>query len=129
MIDSEKERALKAKPRHPRRLAKARRPEGSPYRSKTEAEFAGLLELRRKAGEIVAWRHEPLRFKLGNGAWYKPDFLAQEPSGELVLYEVKGHWREAARVRIKVAASAHPEFRFVAVRKDRASWEHEEFQP
>jgi hypothetical protein len=48
----------------------------------------------------------------------------------LLLYEVKGMWREAARVRIKVAADRHP-FRFIAVTKrlvrDGGGWKEELF--
>jgi hypothetical protein len=46
------------------------------------------------------------------------------------MREVKGHWEEDARVKIKVAASIYP-FRFIAVtaraRKDGGGWVLEEF--
>ena len=46
------------------------------------------------------------------------------------LHEVKGHWQDDARVKIKVAAEQYP-FRFVAVKarakKDGGGFSEEEF--
>ena len=47
-------------------------------------------------------------------------------SGELEMHEVKGFWREDARLKIKVAAEQFP-FRFVAVTKSKDGWATEEF--
>ena len=110
---------------------------GPRYRSKWEREFHEILKARFKWVE-----HEPLRLKIGRNAYYKPDFLvvggydqnldALHPVN-VVFYEVKGHWREAARVRIKVAASKYPWARFIAVvkqkKKDGGGWKEEAFQP
>lgn len=43
------------------------------------------------------------------------------------LHEVKGHWEDDARVKIKVAAEQHPWFRFLAVRARGGVWEIERF--
>ena len=95
-----------------------------------EADYADRLGLLQLAGEIQVWRFGSLRFHLGGGAWYKPDFLVVLPDGLVELHETKGHWREAARVRIKVAAAAFPEFRFVAVTKPKGQdWTFEEIEP
>jgi len=101
-------------------------PSDSPYRSQLEADYAAHLETLKVHGEIVAWWYEPERFHLGGGAWYKPDFRVMSPSGEIQFVEVKGHWREAARVRIKVAASLHP-YRFTAVTRESGEWNEERF--
>ena len=77
--------------------------EESPYKSKWEEQFAAHLEWQRRANMILAWEYEAVRLRLADGAWYKPDFLVRHTSGQLELIEVKGHWREAARVRWKVA--------------------------
>ena len=88
------------------------------------------LEPRVQSGEIRWAQFEGLRFRLADDAYYKPDFVALWANGELVAYEVKGMWREAARVRIKVVADHFP-FRFIAVRKRKVSegggWEYEQF--
>lgn len=112
--------------------------------NKWECLFRDELELRRLAGEVSWYAFEPMRLKLAeytqNGKertiWYKPDFAAlvrsegdcgQPCDSHLEYFEVKGHWREAARVRIKMAASQYP-FRFVAVTREKCEWRYEEFQ-
>lgn len=106
--------------------AKARKTK-SRYRSTTEEKFARLLESQRLASEIQGWKYEPMRLNLGGGAWYKPDFEVIELDHTITLFEVKGFWRQAGRVRIKVAAANYPEFRFVGVRWIKGAWEFEEF--
>jgi hypothetical protein len=95
--------------------ADERKPEGSgreaatvsPYRSKWEAERAALLAARKQAGSIADWRYEGIRLKLADGAWYKPDFMVKHNDGSVELEEVKGHWREAARLRWKIAVEQY----------------------
>jgi hypothetical protein len=91
-----------------------------------EREYANQLEMLRRAGEIEWWGFEPIRLRLGKGAWFTPDFCVAYPSGALVFYEVKGWFREAAKVRIKVAASLYPMFGFVVARKVSGEWIHVE---
>jgi hypothetical protein len=126
----------------PADAAEAKAP-SDPYRSKLEREFAAHLELCRKTGERVGqlepittyWLFEPVRLKIAMGkkpAWYTPDFMAFDPGSigdeyQITLYEVKGFWREAARVRIKVAAGVYPMFRFVAVTRKDGQWLYEGF--
>lgn len=85
-----------------------------PRMNRLESAYAKRLELERLAGLWQWWAFEPMTFALGHGARYTPDFGLIDPGGHLVLHETKGHWREAALVRIKVAASLYP-FRFVGV--------------
>ena len=95
----------------------------------TEARYAAHLEVMKRAGLIADWRFERVRLKLGEGAWYTPDFLVVTHDGHLDLHEVKGSFfREAAKVRIKVAASLYPWFRFLVVREKRegGGWSEEE---
>ena len=95
--------------------------------NKTEADFAQHLELRKVAGELIYWDFEPIRFRLGDGAWYKPDFMVVDNQYLQTIFEVKGRWMEAARVRIKVAAERYWMYRFIAVKRDRkAGWVYEE---
>lgn len=99
--------------------------------NRTEARFASQLEVRRRAGELQWWAFEPMKLRLARGAWYTGDFVALEDSGQLTLYEVKGHWEVAARVRIKVAAALYPWLRIVAVKATRGggAWTFEEIKP
>ena len=80
-----------------------------------ETQYALHLDRRKAAGEILWWRFEPFTLRIGAGARYTPDFAVQLPDGVIELHETKGHWREAARVRIKVAADLYP-FRFLCVK-------------
>lgn len=100
--------------------------------NKTEAAFGLRLASMLQAGEIFWYRFQPLRLRIGRGgrhkdAYYKPDFAALTPNGQLVIYEVKGFWREAARVRIRVAAEVFPFFKFIAATKTKDGWDYEEF--
>jgi hypothetical protein len=81
------------------------------------AEWADILEQRQQRGEIVEWAFQPERFRLGDGAWYTPDFRVVTSAWKVEFHEVKGgRIREAARVRLLVAATHHP-YRFVMVQK------------
>jgi hypothetical protein len=102
------------------------RPVTPPFRSELERDFSLHLEAAKVAGEIAWWAYEPWRFSLGGGAWYKVDFGVMLPGGELEAIEVKGFWREAARLRIKVAASKHP-LAFKAVTRKEGAWVEETF--
>lgn len=96
----------------------------------TELAYGAHLELRRRAGEVLWYRFEGLKVRLAEGAWYTPDFAVMLADGTLECHEVKGHWEEAARVRIKVAAEHYP-IRFLSVRRvpkrDGGGWAVERF--
>lgn len=101
--------------------------------NKTEEAYRAHLETRRMAGEIVWYQFEPFRLVLAEKTTYAPDFLVQLASGHLEVHEVKGHWMEDARIKIKVAAKMFPVFKFIAVMKEGGgkgrdpSWKVEEF--
>lgn len=94
--------------------------------NKTEAAYARHLENRLLAGDILWWRWAPMRLRLANGSYYKPDFGVLTRDCLFEIHETKGFWREAARVRIKVAAEQFP-FRFIAIKKTDGGWDREEF--
>ena len=84
-----------------------------------------------KADATVVWHaFESIKLRLADGCFYTPDFLVMLTTGELEAREVKGHWQEDARVKIKVAASKFP-IRFIAVKprakRDGGGWSIEEF--
>lgn len=95
--------------------------------NKTEAAYAQHLELQKKAGELRDWGFERYKLKLANNTYYTPDFYVLEEDWTISFHEVKGFWRDDARVKIKVAAEQYPWHRFVAVKRVKGGWGFEEF--
>lgn len=100
-------------------------------RNKTESAYELHLEARRAAGEIVWFRFEGLKLRLADNTFYTPDFAVMRSDGQLECHEVKGHWQDDARVKVKVAAEMYP-FRFIAVKarpkRDGGGWLQEVFE-
>lgn len=96
----------------------------------TEKAYSDHLELLRKAGEVLWVRFEGLKLRLADNTFYTPDFAVMAADGVIECHEVKGHWQDDARVKIKVAAEQYP-FRFVAIKarakKDGGGWSMESF--
>lgn len=83
--------------------------------NQTEAAYFDHLLLLQAQGEILGAWFEPLKLKLGDNCTYTPDFLVLNAQTQILeLHEVKGFWRDDARVKIKAAAAVYP-FKFVAV--------------
>jgi hypothetical protein len=98
-------------------ISGAATPHRIPYDSKEESEWADILSRRQAQGVILEWSFQPERFRIGDGAWYTPDFRVVMPDQSVVFHEIKGgRIREAARVRFLVCASLHP-YRFILVQK------------
>ena len=97
-----------------------------PEMNKLERAYADHLYARQLAGEIKKYWFQGMTLRLGNDCRYTPDFVVLLASGELEMHEVKGFWRDDARVKIKVAAEMYP-FRFIAVQKDKQGCNVEEF--
>lgn len=89
--------------------------------NKWEAQFAQTLEVRKQAGELIWWAFEPIRIRLADGAFYRPDFVTVDRQGRTEIYEIKGHFREAARVRLRVAAEKLP-YPFYLVRESKGQF-------
>lgn len=96
----------------------------------TERAYAADLDLRTAAGDVAWYGFEVLSLKIAEATRYVPDFLVLLGTGELEVHEVKGHWEDDARVKIKAAAMLFP-FRFLAARprrkRDGGGWDFEEF--
>lgn len=73
---------------------------------------------------------QSIRFRLGNGVWYKPDFVFIRPSGRWTIYEVKGpkSWRGGFE-NLKVAASRYPLIQWVLAWKENGMWITQEVLP
>lgn len=81
----------------------------------TEKAYSLTLAARKQAGDLLWWAFEPIRLRLADGTFYKPDFVLLDLDG-IEIHEVKGFMREAARVRLNVAAELYP-FAFYLIRK------------
>ena len=96
----------------------------------TEARYAGYLEELKRTGQVAAWAYEAVKLRLADRTFYTPDFLVVMADGGMELHEVKGHWEDDARVKIKVAARLFPWFCFRAVQWNSKAkkWAFEFFQ-
>lgn len=102
-------------------------------RNGLERLYGDHLELLRLAGQIRWYRFGDTSLRLARRTWYRLDYRVGAPDGVQEIHEVKGHWEDDARVKIKVAARLFPEFRFIAVMnagsKKRPVWDVEAVQP
>ncbi len=78
------------------------------YRSQWEAEYAGVLEMRKRAGEILSYGYEQITLVLPGQLRYTPDFLSVLPDGTFEMHEVKAWLREVARDRLRSAVATFP---------------------
>jgi len=98
--------------------------------NKTEAAYAGHLELERRAGRVQWFKFEGVKLRLADNTFYTPDFLVLAADGVLECHEIKGWWADDARCKIKVAADLFP-FRFRALqaraKRQGGGWAEEDF--
>jgi hypothetical protein len=98
--------------------------------NKSEAEYATILEAQKNAGFIKWYRFEGIKLRLADNTFYTPDFVLMNDSNIIECHEVKGFWRDDAKVKIKIAAEMYP-FKFLAVlkqaKKRGGGWKSEEF--
>ena len=96
----------------------------------TESEYASQLEAHKQRGAILWYKFEGLKLRLADNTFYTPDFAVMDRDGVIECHEVKGHWMDDARAKIKIAADLYP-FRFYAIKKktkkDGGGWAVEEF--
>ncbi|GAI88705.1 unnamed protein product [marine sediment metagenome] len=101
--------------------------------NKTEALYAENLENKKKAGIIIDWKFEAMKFRLGDGAngtnrpaFFTPDFFVIH-NNHFELIEVKGFFREAAKVRMKTARELYPWLAWTLVKVFKGGWQYEDF--
>jgi hypothetical protein len=95
--------------------------------NKTEIRYSAHLELLKRAGLIGWFRFEGVKLRLADNTFYSPDFAVMTSDGQIEMHEVKGHWEDDARVKIKVAAEMYP-FRFIAIKAHGKNWVPEIFE-
>lgn len=85
--------------------------------NKTEAEWAWILEVQKRAGEIVDYKYEPFNVRLAGKTFYRVDFLVVCP-GHFEFHEIKGGYiHDDALVKFKTAAELYPWFRWKMIQK------------
>ena len=90
--------------------------------NKTEAEYAGMLDARQRAGEVAWYRFEAIKIRLADNTFYTPDFLVLLADMSLEIHEVKGAFvMDDAKVKLKLAAETCP-FGVVLAQKVRRVW-------
>lgn len=98
--------------------------------NKLESRYYGMLDLQTKglAADVASVRFEAIKLRLADSTFYTPDFFVVRADGGCEFHEVKGHWEDDARVKVKVAAEAYPEFVFIGVTWHRQKgWQYERF--
>lgn len=96
----------------------------------TEKAYAIHLESLKFSGAVEWYAFEAIKFRLADNTFYTPDFIVMMACGALEAHEVKGHWEDDARVKIKVAAEHFPlQFRGFKPRPKRegGGWHEEVF--
>jgi hypothetical protein len=87
--------------------------------NKTEQEYGGRLEARKRSGDIIEYAFEAVTLKLAFDLRYTPDYFVVSGDGTIEFHEVKGPqvWDDG-RDKCKTAARLFPWFVFF--RADRA---------
>lgn len=97
--------------------------------NKTERAFWEILKREREAAQHSWIGVHCMTLKLADDCRYTPDFWSIR-FGKLTAYEVKGFFRDDAKVKIKVAARMFPWIEFVLVRKNHLrSFDYEFVKP
>jgi hypothetical protein len=104
------------------RFAKGRRRVAG-VKNKTEQAFEDTFLRGKQHG------FEEITLKLADDCRYTPDYWSLDDDDVLAFDEVKGFWRDDAKVKIKLAAKLFPQFRFRAWRYEKKTWVRERFGP
>lgn len=83
--------------------------------NKTESRFADQLEISKRAGDILDWRFEPLKFKIADKTYYTPDFMIIHRN-YIEFVEIKGFLRDDAAVKFKAVMAMFPWFKWRMLR-------------
>jgi hypothetical protein len=97
--------------------------------NKLESDWRSYMEEEQPG---VKFRAQSIRFRLANGAWYKPDLMAWL-NMRVVCWETKGPKQgknvDRGILTIKFAATAWPEVLFILVWRDSGGWHQQEVLP
>lgn len=110
----------------PKRIRQSQKP----LLNKLEEEWLDCLKL-----QFMDISSQSLRFKLGNGIWYKPDFVAWPRGLESIdhrmrAYEVKGPFAHRGGFEnLKVAAHQYPQIKWTLCWKQDGKWKEQTVLP
>lgn len=116
---------LNKTPTMPSKQAKNRIRQNSAGLNKTEQAFKDYLDSKRCYSVLV----QAITLKIGNGVRFTVDFITIDPDGRMQGWETKGHLRDDANVKIKVAASLYPWIKFHLVTRKKGEWIIQEVLP
>lgn len=106
------------------------RQETGPILNRLELEWGERLK---ELPDLVCLRPQAVRFKIANGAWYKPDWVSWHPAGRMICWECKGpkEVKGCAKglLALKAAAKEYPDVRFVLVWRDSSGWQTQQVLP
>jgi hypothetical protein len=88
----------------------------------TEAAYAAHLGMRQLAGEIVGWKYEAVKLRIGEGCTYCPDFIVWLPDRTVEAHECKGFERDDSVVKFKAAAEMFPWMTFRMFKRRGQAW-------
>lgn len=127
ITDNEIFAAIKRLPGKP--VEKRLRQDPKPLMNKLEQSWFNYLTAE---GKTTSLRAQAKRFRIANGAWYKPDITGVLHAGNLAIecaWECKGpkQMKNMARamLTIKVAAAQWPEVRWTLVWKEHGEWKQQ----
>lgn len=110
----------------PARTLKRIRQSSKPLLNKLETEWYHILKS--TYPEDCPVFAQAMRFRLGNGIWYKPDFIVW--GAHVYAYEVKGkHAFRGGFENLKVAASIYKQIKWYLVWKENGRWQEQEILP
>ena len=93
------------------------------YKNKSEREYAGILEIKKRNGDIIDWKYEPYSVRLATNTHIKPDFIVTTANGQEV-HEVKGFPRPAWNAKWKIFKEIYSKefYRFLVCKKINGVW-------
>lgn len=112
------------KPRQRPKVSGRQRPEAQRMNKTESAYFHECLQPRLADGSALDVKFEGLKLRLATKTFYTPDFIVTTPDG-IEVHEVKGHWEDDARVKIKVAADQFWWMSFRAIQRRQGGWKTE----
>ena len=80
-------------------------------------------------GKFAKIRVQSITLKIGHDTRYTADFQTTGHDGVVTFWEVKGFYRDDARVKMQVVARQFSEFKFMLVYKKGKGWITEEVKP
>lgn len=120
--------AVKYAAQTPPTVHKRIRQSSKPLLNKLEQEWLDMMNAQWKGS--YAFIPQAVRFRLGNGIWYKPDFICWNYCCMIVAWEVKGpHAFRGGFENLKVAATQHNQVHFRLTWKESGQWQEQIVRP